>query len=576
MLSQKLKRCAIMCKEIQIGFNIAKGVGLLMISYKKELYTDIRSHLSRLALFVSLLLVVALASLFLFIEKYQISADTEVITTYYQQIEKNAFGVLKQLNKKVIPNYLAQKSSERQLYAEYYDVSKDYSAFSDLLVLNNKGDISFVTGDIKRHLSPAYLSMMVESSQTNDFMKIQRGLLGKTFLLFFSKIPKTDDYSILVLSDNVFNLVPLQYGTHFAITDKYDNVFAKNSSNFIEGDLEKINRDVLSKPIFLENNHLYLSKQQAFSDKIMIYTNLMTFPITSFFWFCLFLMLLLLFLLTLQSEKLAQTIAKKNNKHIKKLVGETSLVTEGKQSKIEIETNVEFQFLIDSINEMVGEKENLLTQQLFLERQNASFEKKVLESQFNPHFIYNTLETIRVTSHFDPGIADKLILSLNRVLRYSIDYTTKETTLEDDLNIIKDFLEVNNIRFDKFSYMIEVEDDLLQTVVPKLFLLPVVENALKYGMATRTDLKIIIKCYKGESGLYFDIIDNGPGFEPSRIEEIYHAFDSYSHHGLINSYRRLKMTYPFSDLIIKNRESEGAIVRFNIWEETNEDEVINC
>lgn len=546
-----------------------------MISYKKELYTEIRSHLSRLAFFVSLLLVIALSSLFLFIEKYQISADTEVITSYYQQIEKNAFNILKQLNKKVVPNYLAHKSSERQLYTEYYEMSKKYSNFSDLLLLSSQGNFTFATGDAERHLSPAYLSMMTESSQTNNFMKIQRGLLGKTFLLFFSKIPKTEDYSILVLSDNVFNLVPLEYGTHFAITDKYDNVFAKNSSNFIEGDLEKINSDVLTSPIFLENNHLYLSKQQVFSDRIVIYTNLMTFPVTAFFWFCLFLMVMLLLLLTFQSDKLAQAIAQKNNKHIKKLVTETSLVTEGKKQKIEIETNVEFQFLIDSINEMVSEKENLLIQQLFLERQNTLFEKKVLESQFNPHFIYNTLETIRVTSHFDPGIADKLILSLNRVLRYSIDYTTKETTLSDDLNIIRDFLEVNNIRFDKFSYVIEVENELLQTRIPKLFLLPVIENSLKYGMSVRTDLQIGIKCYQKKDGLYFDVTDNGPGFKPERIEEIYHAFDSYSHHGLINSYRRLKMSYPYSDLVILNQETGGATVRFHIWEEGSGDEVIN-
>ncbi|MEG2707599.1 MAG: hypothetical protein RR968_00555, partial [Vagococcus sp.] len=216
------------------------------MSYKQELYTEIKSRLSRFAVFISLLLVIFLSALFLFIEHYQINADTKSIASHYQDVKKQSFNFLTQLNKKSIPNFLNANTSERQLYSQYYEIMKDFSASSDLVIINDRANLLFMTGDIGKHLSGEYLDMIIKKSKKSSFIKIQRGLLGKSFLLFFSQIPNSNSYSIIAVHDSLFNTMPLQYGTHFAIADNYDNVLAKNSLNFIQGDLEKIVRDILN------------------------------------------------------------------------------------------------------------------------------------------------------------------------------------------------------------------------------------------------------------------------------------------------------------------------------------------
>lgn len=265
-----------------------------------------------------------------------------------------------------------------------------------------------------------------------------------------------------------------------------------------------------------------------------------------------------------QANRAANAIGDKTNAAITELVDETSEIREGKQKRIQITTNDEFQYLADSINAMVERQEAMTTQQLQLQKQTNQYELKMLEAQFNPHFLYNTLENIRITIKLDPALAEKLILSLNRVLRYSIDHSGEPTTLEADLDVLEDFLMVNQVRFDKLRYQIAMDPSLANMPVPRLFLLPLIENALKYGMKTRSDLMIVVTCEQLENAVTFTVIDNGGGFSSEKLISDMPPVEGETHHGLANSFRRLQMLYPTANIQLSNTDDGGAKVTLHV------------
>ena len=187
----------------------------------------------------------------------------------------------------------------------------------------------------------------------------------------------------------------------------------------------------------------------------------------------------------------------------------------------------------------------------------------MLEAQFNPHFLCNTLETIRITIPMMPKTSIQLIHALNRVLKYSISEINQENTLKQDLSILEDFLEVNSIRFEKLTYQITCDPTLDSLKIPRLCLLLLIENSLKYGMKARNDLFIQVNCYQISGKQIFEITDNGAGFDQEALKNIQ---KKHTHHGLINSYRRLEMFFHTVKLDI-TRKNEQTISQFIIEED---------
>src|SRR5699024_7582755 len=118
---------------------------------------------------------------------------------------------------------------------------------------------------------------------------------------------------------------------------------------------------------------------------------------------------------------------------------------------------------------------------------------KQLEAQFNPHFLYNSLETIKYLIDLDPKQATRMILNLNHLLRYSIDVTKHEVTLEEDIENVKKFLEIIKTRLDeRFAYEINISEEVQKTKIPRLLIQPLIENSVKHGFQVKEDLNIAI------------------------------------------------------------------------------------
>lgn len=170
---------------------------------------------------------------------------------------------------------------------------------------------------------------------------------------------------------------------------------------------------------------------------------------------------------------------------------------------------------------------------LILKESNAQLMKKqaeldALQSQINPHFLYNTLDTIRGQAH-TAGLknVEAMTLALSKLFRYSISNHNSFVTLEEELDMIENYFLIQSLRFgDKFSKIYRVDYDTLQHKVPKMLIQPLVENAILHGLEPKLGQgTLIISAYKTETRLIINISDDGIGIKQDRLVEINNMLD---------------------------------------------------
>ncbi len=192
----------------------------------------------------------------------------------------------------------------------------------------------------------------------------------------------------------------------------------------------------------------------------------------------------------------------------------------------------------------------------------------MMQAQLNPHFLYNTLDTIKWTakSHHVPELAT-LASGLARILRTSIS-EAKFVKLEEELSLVSAYMEIQKIRFDgNFSYDIEVPTELEECIVPKLIIQPIVENAIIHGLKEREHGHIFVYVYEEEGKLYIDVSDDGCGMEED-VLTLLRSRDRErlkGHIGFYNVDTILRLYYGEEyGLFAENLESGGARIRISL------------
>lgn len=142
-------------------------------------------------------------------------------------------------------------------------------------------------------------------------------------------------------------------------------------------------------------------------------------------------------------------------------------------------------------------------------------ELDALHSKINPHFLYNSLNSIADLSVTDGRKARKMTIALSDLFRYSINYSNNNySTVKDEVEMANVYLQIEKIRFeDKLNYSLQVEEELSHYLVPRFVLQPLVENAVKHGLkATGQMTEINLEVKKKGTGLVMNITDTGPLF----------------------------------------------------------------
>jgi two-component system, LytTR family, sensor kinase len=149
-----------------------------------------------------------------------------------------------------------------------------------------------------------------------------------------------------------------------------------------------------------------------------------------------------------------------------------------------------------------------------LEAQLAQAELQALKMQLNPHFLFNTLHSVSALVHKDADAADKMIARLGDFLRLTLDSAgAQEVPLQQELEFLKCYLDIERIRFkDRLSVQMNIEPQALNARLPNLILQPIVENAIRHGIAPRTTPgRIEIEARRYNGILHVQVTDNGPG-----------------------------------------------------------------
>jgi LytS/YehU family sensor histidine kinase len=150
-----------------------------------------------------------------------------------------------------------------------------------------------------------------------------------------------------------------------------------------------------------------------------------------------------------------------------------------------------------------------------------------LESRVNPHFLFNTLNSIAALIHEDPKGAERMTGQLASLMRTSLDQqATPLVPLDDELKIVRDYLAIEQVRFgDRLRYAIDVDEPARRVRVPRLALQTLVENSVKYAASPRREGAFIhIRAsapdpHAAAAPATFTVEDDGPGFDPSTLPE---------------------------------------------------------
>jgi two-component system, LytTR family, sensor kinase len=188
-----------------------------------------------------------------------------------------------------------------------------------------------------------------------------------------------------------------------------------------------------------------------------------------------------------------------------------------------------------------------------------------LISQINPHFLFNTLNTVSSLIRFDPDTARTVLLKLSNILRRRLKTQVHFVPLRQELDFIDDYLDIEIVRFgrDKIHIAKEIDPDTLEMLVPSMILQPLVENAIRHGIGPKIDGgTITLRASRGGGRLRLEVIDDGIGIPPERLQEVY-----ASGIGISNVHERLKVLYGTEcPLKIDSRLGQGTAIRFEIPE----------
>jgi signal transduction histidine kinase len=177
-----------------------------------------------------------------------------------------------------------------------------------------------------------------------------------------------------------------------------------------------------------------------------------------------------------------------------------------------------------------------------LQAQLSQAQLQALKMQLHPHFLFNTLHSISALVHKDPEAADRMIARLGDFLRLTLENSgTQEVTLQKELEFLQCYLEIERIRFqDRLTTRMEIDSRSLDSRVPNLILQPIVENALRHGIAPRsTPGRIEISAKRSNGSVRIEVKDNGPGI--SAISATNGRFREGL--GLTNTRARLEQLY---------------------------------
>jgi two-component system sensor histidine kinase YesM len=250
-------------------------------------------------------------------------------------------------------------------------------------------------------------------------------------------------------------------------------------------------------------------------------------------------------------------------------------------ARVEVASKDEIGTLSRRFNRMVQEIQSLINTKYKLELKTKESELKAMQSQINPHFLYNTLDMIRWSARLEKAPdTGKSIEDLSRIFRHTLSKGNTWVDLEDELMSTKSYLELQKRRMGaKLHYSLFVETGLEKVPVMKMIVQPLIENSIEHGMgANKQTIHIDVRAYRMKEKLIIDVIDNGLGIEALNIKELKSSSPkSRQGFALQNIEKRITNTYgeAFGLNIVPVKTGTHIQIRFPVLKEKNNELHLN-
>ena len=330
--------------------------------------------------------------------------------------------------------------------------------------------------------------------------------------------------------------------TEFFLLDSNNNILSNSKGQVID---TVYIEELVDKKTNLEIDGNFLTYNQLGDFKIITSTPMASLTKslnTMFLYVVIFCIIAVLGALVI-SKVISAYISKPIN-DLAKTIGE--IIDGNRTIRADDAENSEVNMLNQSFNKLMDTNEDLISEVYQNQESIRQYEFSILQEQINPHFLYNTLSTISSLVKLDKKEeAVKTISSFAKFYRKSLSNGSQIITIKDELDIIKEYLEIQRCRYQNlFNINISAPENILQNSIPKLTLQPIIENAIYHGIKTNNKKAIInIDIQKIDQVIYIDVRDSGVGIRFDKLIEINKNINikNDKHFGLTCVNQRIKL-----------------------------------
>ncbi|MDY0287314.1 MAG: histidine kinase [Sphaerochaeta sp.] len=456
------------------------------------------------------------------------------------------------------------EEAAREVFTEFYAFLSHQKVKSTLVILGSRSNIVLTSS--KKDITFSQMLSFREMESRID--RTDSGIIGETNYMkleinkesvftFASRIIEGSQIIghvfLLLHKDDVLNEL-FSAGVNVSVlVDEFDTVIATTNTSLIQA-WNKFRPNASTEGnLPVGSNEFTIAKREVPNSSLSVYCLSTLKPqttlITLLFLFVLGIMMISFFLI----RKMGNDIAIKTTQPVDRMIEAIKGFQKGDmEAYVTIYSDDEFQLLGDQYNKMLKRISTLIAKNTELQEIRRMSELKLLESQFNPHFMFNVLECIRYEILIEHEKAQDTVLALSNLLRYSVKEMNEFVLLSDDLQYIHNFLKLHKVRAgDRLTYTFDMQEGLERLLVPRLIIQPLVENSVKYGFQKQMELCINIsgRLQGEEDMIVFTVSDNGGGMDEALLKKINDMIDSKGTMiekdgiGIYNLYRRILLMF---------------------------------
>jgi len=379
---------------------------------------------------------------------------------------------------------------------------------------------------------------------------------------------ETEGYAVFVLSVRELEK-RLQTGEkmHFVIADREGRAPFSTMTIFRDAVFHKVVPKLVNAHglIELDGQQFYVAQESVLDGGFVVYAILpVGNRIAQFATGAAILFAVLLLMVPLIFFRVRREMAEKT-RAMDEIVEAFRAVRHGELDReLAIRTGNEFEEIAGEYNRMVRSLVRLMQENEEKARASVLSELRQLESQFNPHFLFNTLENIKFMTKLEPDAAVRMITALSALLRYSIDNRVQRVRLAEDIRHLGSYIEIQRQRFGaRLIYRQEIAEEAMHCLVPKLLLQPIVENAIHYGANAEGEIHIFTCVAIDDGQLHIVIEDAGTGMAEETLQHLrtmmQRGENCSVHTGVYNIHRRIQLLFGMEYGMQIERRAEGGM-----------------